>query len=192
MGTEYIQVAGKSNIHIGDSDYSSGGSGDDVALAKLGEQMDDTVLEVQRFKHNVPGDRHGGPQGPPIEIQDLGVLVRGTLNLSRFDPDLMADLQGQNVNATIGKVESSEVGTLLLLENAYRIVIEPMKDNTSDALSYDPFFYNFVCCVIASPVVVNQGTKFSTLRLTFEAHRAPDGHDKAGFVWDRDDMGLPT
>lgn len=182
---EYIQIAGKSNIYVGFADAPA-------SLFKLGEQLDETRLEFQQYMHDVPGDRHGGPQGPPIERQILGGLFRGVFNLSRWNPDLLPDIHGHNVYAVHGAIADSEIGTLLFRDNYFRFLISPAKDNTSAELTYDPFVYNFVCCSITTPIVIGQGTKFSTLQFSFEAHRAPEGHPQAGVIWNRDDTGEST
>lgn len=190
---EYIQISGKNDIYIGPSDY-------EVALLyKLGEQLDDTVIEIQDFTIDVPGDRNGGPQGPPIEKQMLGQIGRCQLNLSRFDPSVLQLIEQRRTFATPGKIIQAEIGSLMLLTRAWRVLFKPVKDNDpgTDATiqaydNIDPYVRNFVCCVLGSPVVLSQGTKYSTLRMTFEAHRAPTGHDKADVIWDRDETGIPT
>lgn len=189
---EYIQVSGKCDIYIGDSDYEG-----TPVLTKLGEQLDDTRIEIQQYFHDVPGDRHGGPQGPPIERQILGKVARCVLNLSRFDPALYLQLLQHRAFADNGEIADAEVGSLVLLERAFRLLIKPAKNNALAANhptypNVDPFIWNFTCCNISVPISMNQGTKFSALQLVMEAHRAPEGHNKAGILWDRDTTGIPT
>lgn len=185
---EYIQIAGKSEIWIGVSaDRASDGSYS--TMTKVGEQIDDTRLAVQAFYHDVPGDRHGGPQGPPIERQILGQIVRGMFNLSRFDPEVRRELTKQNVFATEGTILDSEIGSLLLRDRSYRVVIVPGRANPIgvglDGAGDDYYAWNFPCVSINGAIECGQGTKFSALSFQFEAHRAPDGHPNAGVIWNR-------
>jgi hypothetical protein len=193
---EYIQVAGASKLYIGfpANNYST--------LVKIGEQMDETRLSVQKFTHDVPGDSHGGPQGPPIEKQQLGMIVRGQFSLSRWDPAVKRLIESHNVNAVEGRITDAEIGSLLLRDRSFRIVIAPSKSNPipfgeSDA-GKDWFFRNFPCCVVGDPVECGQGTKFSVLSFSFEAHRVPVGHyyaltnaNNVGVVYNRDSSLVP-
>jgi len=192
---EYIQVAGKSNIYVGfpGNNYAT--------LLKIGEQMDDTQLEVEQIFHDVPGDRHGGPQGRPIERQILGMSVRGQLNLSRWDPEVRRLIIQHNAMTKEGSISDSEIGALILRDRSFRICIAPSRANLIPApladVGKDYFYYNFPCCCILGAIGTGQGTKFSALRFTFEAYRVPDGHPLApsnpaeGLVWNRDTTLVP-
>ena len=198
--TEYIQIAGKSNIYIGFPADSY------AALVKVGEQTSDTQLAVQHIKHKVPGDRHGGPEGPPIEEQILGMVITGELNLSRWDQEVRRKIERFNAMATDGAIAQSEIGSLLLRDRSFRILIDPTKTNAialseagAGAAEDDDYFVrNFVCCTIDTPIACGQGTKFSSLRFSFTAHRAPEGHPLApedpndGLIWNRDRTGIPA
>lgn len=190
--SEYIQITGKNDIYIGDSDYSG-----TPTIYKVGEQEDDTRLEVRTFTIDVPGDRHGGPQGPPIERQRLGQIAMGTMNLSRFDPSVLQLILQHRTFATNGKILQSEIGSLTFLERAFRILIKPVRSNDpgTDATitaydNVDPYVWNFVCCDISNPITLAQGTKYARFQFSFEAHRAPEGHNKEYILWDRDTAGL--
>lgn len=189
---EYIQIAGHSSIWIGfPEDRDSGGLY--AKMTEVGEQLDETQLAVQSFFHDVPGDRHGGPQGPPIERQILGQIVRGVLNLSRFDPEVRRRLHRHNAFATEGTILAAEIGSLLFRDRGFRIVIVPGKANViptqvpalQDA-GKDYFAWNFPCVMINDAIECGQGTKFSALRFAFEAHRAPEGHPNTGVLWNRE------
>lgn len=181
---EYINIAGKSNLWIG-FPADRGSDGSYATMTKIGEQMDDTRLSVQNFTHDVPGDRHGGPQGPPIERQILGQVVRGGFNLSRFDPAIISKLHSHNAFATPGVILDAEIGTLLIRDKGFRIVIVPTRTNLITAGGDDYFAWNFPCCMISGAVECGQGTKFSTLAFQFEAHRSPEGHPNEGVLWNR-------
>jgi hypothetical protein len=197
---EYIQVAGFSQIYIAFPDTWPAVSGFDLGYDKphkIGEQMDETQLTKNFMFHDVPGDRNGGPQGQPIEVQDLGFNVSGTLNLSRFNPQVI-DVLEKGFRAVGGKILDSEVGELLLLENSVRITIKPSKitqisaGNTPTGPGDDYFFHNFPCCLIRQPRQLSQGSKFSKLQMQFTAYRAPSGHPSEFVVHDRDETGFVT
>lgn len=181
---EQIQVAGKSDIYIGLPGQHS-------TLMKLGEQRDQTSISVDSVKHNVYGDSHGGPDGPPIEVQMLGQIATVRFMLSKWDHAVRAAMEQHGVFATEGAVADSEVGALLLADRSFRILIKNTRDNTPQGGSFDPFTRNFVCCVVSTPIEVGQGTKHSILTLDVQAHRAPAGHAKVGKLYDRDTTGIP-
>lgn len=192
--TEYIQVAGKSSIYLGvpaDRDVD----GNYATMMKIGEQMNETQISVQHYTHEVPGDRYGGPQGPPIEMQMLGSVAQATFQLSRWNQGARRFLQKHNVYALDGTIAESEIGSLMLRDRAFRLLIVPSKTNTIpggiDHAGGDYFAYNFPCAILSSPVEVGQGTKFSILQFSMTAHRAPDGHPNEGVLYDRNET-LPT
>jgi hypothetical protein len=192
---EYIQVAGKSDLYVGFPSNSY------ATLLKIGEQMDDTQLDVEQIFHDVPGDRHGGPQGRPIERQILGMTVRGQFNLSRWDPEVRRLIIQHNAMSKEGSISDSEIGALVLRDRSFRICIVPSRDNIIGAglqdAGKDYFFYNFPCCCVTGAIATGQGTKFSTLRFAFEAFRVPTGHPLAptnpaeGLIWNRDTALVP-
>lgn len=194
--SSYIQVAGKSEIYLGfpDNSYAS--------LIHVGEQMDETSLTVTKFTHDVPGDSHGGPQGPPIEKQQLGMTVSGRFQLSKWNPIAKRLIEKHGVNAVEGKMAASEIGSLVIRDRSFRIVIAPSKANVipfgNEDAGKDWFFRNFPCCVVSDPIEYGQGTKFSVLSFSFEAHRVPAGHPYAianannvGVVYNRDSNLVP-
>lgn len=177
---EAIQVAGKSNIWLALPATPT-------MLIKVGEQLDDTQLEILDFWHDVHADSHGGPQGPPVERQHLGKIARGTLTLSKWNPLVLEHLHKHNLMATEGTLLETEIGGLTLKDRHFRVLIYPKRTNVTLGAATDYHLtWNFPCAVLGSPVQLGQGTKFSALRLSVEAHRAPAGHAKAGVVWDRD------
>ena len=190
---ESIQVTGKSEIWIGFPEDMAADTGVYSKMTKVGEEIDDTQLSVQNFYHDIHGDRHGGPQGPVIERQILGQIVRGILNLNRFDPQVRVRLNRGNAFATEGTVLDSEIGSLVLRDRSFRIAIVPTRANiipvATPALQdagLDYYAWNFPCVQVNSAIECGQGTKHAMLRFQFEAHRAPEGHPKAGIVYNRD------
>ena len=143
-------------------------------IQTLGESMDMVQIDHQAFSHNVPGDRHGGPQGPPIEKQYLGEIVRIQLELSRWDPAVWDILRKRQANATLGKVALTEVGKLMLESNRFRLIL----NSTTRPL-------NFPCCVVLDTFQYAMGSKFTAVSALIEAHRVPSG-GMAGVLYNSD------
>lgn len=142
-------------------------------LIKLGETMDMTDVEERAFWHNIPGDRHGGPQGPPIEVQWLGSIAVVRMELSRWDTANMDLLRKRKVNATLGTMLLSEVGSLMLATRAFRLCLA----STTRPL-------NFPCVILRDAIPYGMGTKFTSVGLQFECHRCQDGSARDGVLYD--------
>lgn len=153
--TEAINVTGKVDLMV---QFVSG----ENYLLKLGEAMDMHDIEERSFFHNVPGDRHGGPQGPPIEVQYLGSIVVIRAELSRWDPDVFDELRKRKANATAGAVLLSEVGAPMLGGNYFRVLLSSVARPL-----------NFPCVLLRDAIPYGMGSKFSSLGVQFECHRMP-------------------
>lgn len=139
---------------------------------KLGETQDMTNVQEQPFFHNVPGDRHGGPQGPPIEVQWLGSIVNISFDLSMFVPSVLDKVRKRAVNATIGQISLAEVGSLMLLSRS--IELELLTPNRG---------LLFPCAIAFQPIEYGVGTKYQSVRMGFQCHRAPEGHTQQGVLY---------
>lgn len=188
-----VQVAGGSNLYIANG--SPVEPGDDT-LYWFGEQMDDTAIVTREFFNDVPGDSNGGPQGPPIERQALGRIVQISINLSTWSQKVRYWVERQNMYSVNGAVNDWEVGTPLLQYHRFRLLIVPARNNKLTAAdpvdkSEDWFTFNFPTVLMSSPIECGQGTKFSSLSFTLEAHRGPAIDDtNRGVIWNRDVTGL--
>lgn len=186
-----VKVAGRSNLYIANGDESAS----DQTLYYFGEQMDDTPITTQEFYNDVPGDSHGGASGPPIERQVLGRIIRVSFNLSAWNFTTRFWLENHNGAYSVnGAVLDSEVGKPLFKFHSFRLLIVPVRDNSmlvpATTKDKDYFCFNFPNAHLSSPIEFGQGTKFSALRFTMEAHRCVGTHSKAGVIWDRDITGL--
>lgn len=153
---EQIQVAGKVTVKV---DTTGGGT-----TETLGECLDMAETTDQAFYHDVHGDSHGGPQGPPIDIQFLGRIIRVRCELSRYDQDVADKIRARlrsNGAALAGTVQTADIGALMIQDNkTMRVVLA----NTNNPL-------NFLTCIVREPIELPVGTKFSSLMFEFEAHR---------------------
>lgn len=156
------------------------------ALTILGEATDMYDVQERAFYHNVPGDRNGGPQGPPIEVQDLGSIFVISFALSSFDP-VEVDKIRQRARTTLGAIDQADIGNFLLLTGSFRICLDPTPDDATATADVR----NFWCCLARDPIGYNLGTKFQEMRFQFEAHKAPPTHVKAGIIQDTDNADLP-
>lgn len=91
------------------------------ALEDLGYNEDSIPIQENRKLHDVHSDQNGGPQGVPIEVQNLGEEHIVTLNLSNFDLAIWAKIQAGYYGETEG-----ETGTIggFMTSNGFRLVIE--------------------------------------------------------------------
>jgi hypothetical protein len=166
---EAINYTGKVDVKI----QLAAGVGE---LKKFGESMDMVDVEDIAFFHDVPGDRYGGPQGPPIDTIWLGMMCRIRLELSRWDPDVWDALKKRQVSTTAGTLALADVGTLMLASNGFRLLL----DSPTRPL-------NFPGCLLRDSVNFNMGTKFTTLSLQIEAHVCQLAW-AANVLYDEDDV----
>lgn len=173
---DYIQVPGKHNIYVAvPAAYS--------VLLKLGESFDETIIQLETIFHDVHGDRYGGPQGPPIEKQWLGLMGRAQLRLSRWDPAVTALLERfGGLLTTPGTVPEAAAGALMLRDRSFRFYFQATRDNSLSR--------NFPCCIASNLTLVAGGTKFAMYTFDLEIHKAPEGHAAAGVIYNADATGV--
>ncbi|QDU97531.1 hypothetical protein [Lignipirellula cremea] len=148
-----IHVAGPVTIQVDAGD----------GLETLGVCLDQPRLVDRAFYYDVHADSHGGPQGPPIDVQYLGRLMLARLDLSKYDRAVADKVRGRLPGGAAGQVASTEIGTLLLQsESTIRVLL---------ASPNDP--YNFPTCIVREAVEITVGAKFSTFSLEFTAYPDP-------------------
>ena len=146
-----INVAGLVTIKV------DAGSG----LEILGYSADMADATDQSFWHDVPGDLHGGPQGPPIDSQYLGQITRIRLELSKFDASVANKVRARLNAATAGTIADANIGDLALQDSK---TIRLLLSSAGDPI-------NFPLCMVKDAVEMARGTKYSTFVCEFEAHR---------------------
>jgi hypothetical protein len=145
-----VQITGYSQIKIQVADNT---------LLSLGEVQDMVEIEERPFYYDVYGDRHGGPQGPPIDTQYLGEVHVITMELSQWDATTLDILRQRRAQATLGRVTLAEVGSLTFQNRHTRLII----DSTSRPRNY-PLTFN------REPSRFGAGSKYTGVFLQFEAH----------------------
>jgi hypothetical protein len=149
------QVFGPAEIKVG-----TGSSG---ALESLGFTRQGAEIRSQGFFIDVPGDQNGGDQGPPIEVQYLGEILRVRAELTKWDEAVAAKVRSRLAAGTEGSPGTP--GTLMFGDSkTIRVLIAP----TTGAV-------NCPRCFIRGEWEMNKGTKYSTLILEFEAHKDANG-----------------
>jgi len=143
-------------------------------LLPLGTATDYINPEERVYYHNVPGDRNGGREGPPIEIQDLGRIVTVNFSLTSFT-QANVDIVRARAATTLGVMTQAEVGQFILGSKAFRLLLDtPAAEDVR----------NYWCAIAREPIGVGLGTKYAEWVMSFECHRPPCGHPKTDILWD--------
>ncbi len=140
-----------------------------VALMKLGEAAD--IIEPQRrsIMEGVKGDRMGGASGGDIEKQSFGFEYDIQLDLTRWDPEVLAMIESlAGLHPGGARVPLNTMGSLILRDRSFRLLLYPLIDAR--------FIYNFPCCIAEQPRKIGEGTRHSKLSLAVSASRATEGH----------------
>ena len=159
-----VNVAGLVRVQIA---YPAWG-----AVHELGVTTDSINITERQYFHDVPGDRNGGPQGPPVEVQKLGEVHNIQLRMSTWNKAEMQQLEewyhDENADGTSsphrGSVKQWDVGEVVLAKRGIRLLLETEDLNDTR---------NYWCCIMREPKSFAIGTKFTEQSLTFEAHRYP-------------------
>ena len=153
-----VNVAGLATIKI-----AAGG-----ALQDFGYTMDGARITTEGFTVNVPGDENGGDEGPPVEIQYLGEIVRVRLEMTKWDVSVGNVLSARFKGGTAGVPVAA--GSLVFSAGGYfRLVISAANAP-----------WNFPCAtLIKQPIEINAGTKYSKLLVEFECYKNPSAGNGA-------------
>jgi len=138
----------------------------------LGYTRNGADITKEAFFLDVPGDEHGGDDGPPIEIQYLGELCRVRLEMTKYDNTVADAVRRRCKDQTAGQPYSNGVlaGELMFGDAQYvRLTIDCPRQPR-----------NFPVAVPRQPIELNRGTKYSTLICEFECHR----NQSTGILYD--------
>ncbi len=131
-------------------------------LESLGYTRNGAEITAESFMTDVPGDQNGGDDGPPVEIQYLGEIVRVRLELTKFDTDVAAKVEARLKDGTFGSVPLP--GQLIMAGQQYARLL----------LATPTGPRNYLRAIPRMPIEHNAGTKFTILVVEFECH-APAG-----------------
>lgn len=142
----------------------------DPTPAPLGRTRNYVEITKEAFFLDVPGDRFGGDDGPPIEVQYLGEIARVRMELTEYD-DTVADKIRARLRAGTAGVPGTPGGFMFAADLGLRLTIK----NANDPRNFNRAFPRM-------PIEIGRGTKYSTLILEFECHE--DGN---GTLYDTDE-----
>jgi hypothetical protein len=157
-----VQVAGKTLVKVG--------TGTAGALENFGYTRQGAETRREAYWINIPGDEHGGDEGPPIDIQYLGEVAFVRCEMTKFDADVFRRIAARVKGATAGVPASA--GTLMFTPdstnpattNAIRVILS----NTAAPV-------NFPRAIPRAAIELNVGTKYSTALVEFECHKDSNG-----------------
>lgn len=157
--TVQVNVAGVNTVSVD--------TGTSNALEALGVPLDTPSITDRSFELDVHGDAHGGPDGPPIDVQFLGRVIDVRIEFSTYDRAVLnkiySRLNGGSGDETT--VATADIGDLYFQESrSFRVLI----NNANDPR-------NYLRCIFRNPIEVGVGTKFSRLVIDFTAYRNASG-----------------
>jgi hypothetical protein len=98
-----------------------------AGLETLGYTRNGAEENYEAFWIDVPGDQHGGDQGPPIEVQYLGEIARIRLEMTKYDEAVLDKVKARLRSGTAGTVGTP--GTLMFAGSKYiRVLIHSVSE----------------------------------------------------------------
>lgn len=156
---EEILVAGLASVYIGGE-----GAAYPAAMSLLGFTRNGAEISATGYFLDVPGDEHGGDDGPPIDVQYMGEIASVRLELTKWDLALGRTVESRRNSGTGGSPGTAGAlmfGGVAGSSLAFRVLV-----NTATAAQRR----NFLRCFPRNVIEINKGTRFSTLVVEFEAH----------------------
>lgn len=148
------------------------GTGTSAALEFLGYTINGVEMEELTFMSNVPSDRAGGTEGPPVDVQHMGDLHYIRLELGQFYESILAKIRARLNGAT--EASSHTPGTLLACGGYYYRL-----------LLWGPnYTRNYLAAIPRGAIRMNAGTQFSRAMVEFECHR-----NSSGVLWNTTTTG---
>jgi|GEM_PF-1137831 len=151
-----VHVAGPTEVYV---DTGAGSS-----YEALGYSRNGIDLRFEPFWQDVPGDEHGGDQGPPIEVLYLLEKATVRMELTKWDraierkvtPRLLAGVEGQ----------PGTVATKMFAQSkTYKLVLQS---------TGRPWM--FERAILRGAVEISHGARYSSLVLEWECYMDADGH----------------
>jgi len=162
-----VNVSGATLIYVD--------TGSANALEGLGYSVNGVEVELRGYFGDVPGDEHGGDQGPPIDVQYFGEIAIVRFEMSKYDSAIAAKCEPRLLGGTAGQPGAS--GTLMFGdEKVYRLLLY----NTGGPLNFPRAFPR-------GSIEVNKGTVFSRYRMEWECHK-----DASGVLFNASTTGVTT
>lgn len=155
---ETIQVDGVATITVG--------TGTAGALETLGKSIDGVQITEFNATYDVYGDEGGGPEGVPIDCQDMGEWHVIRMLLTKYDEAVINKLRAIFRGGTAGAARTKG-GLFGAGSGAFRVVLHSVLRPR-----------NYPTCIFKEPREVNKGTKHSQAQVIFTAY------DWSGVLYD--------
>jgi hypothetical protein len=175
-----IHVPGAAEIWIAQADLGGGSGGTEAGKPRpVGYSRNGVTITYEDFWIDVPGDEHGGDDGPPIDVQHLGRIARVRIELTKFDTTAVAAIKARVANTLFGRpVPIAASGSdppaarppgTLMFTNSYTMKL------TIRAVRGDAEVHHFPRAFLRAAIDLNVATKFQSPILEFECHKDSDG-----------------
>jgi len=164
--TQSIHVNGVALVKVGPVTATSD------SIWDLGYTRNGAEISFQGFFLDVPGDENGGDDGPPIDVQYMGETATIRMELTKYNATVAEQVQARLSDGAGGV--PGQAGFLMFGDaKAWRLLIVPANSPI-----------NFPRAFPRNVIELNKGTRFSTLVVEFEAHKAGTG--AAAVLWNAD------
>lgn len=170
VGPALVCVA-QSGVNLPGTPVNTDGAGN---LVHLGYTRNGVTLSYEDYFLDVPGDQHGGDDGPPIEVQWLGSIARIRCEFTKWDEDVFEAIAARVSTETFGDPGNFVVGHLMFSnESTTRVLVLPQPLVAGKVR-------NFPRCFIRAAIEINHASKYSSPIVEFEAHKDASGilHNK--------------
>lgn len=175
-----VHVPGAAEIWIAQASLGGGSAGTSLGEPRVvGYSRNGVTITYEDFWIDVPGDEHGGDDGPPIDIQHLGRIARVRIELTKFDETSVSAIKARVDNTLFGRPApiaasgsdppaARPPGTLMFT-NAYTMRL------TIRAVRGDAAVHNFPRAFPRAAIDLNVATKYQSPILEFECHKDSTG-----------------
>lgn len=160
-----VQLAGATKIRVAIPNVNLGnGTGN---LADFGWTRNGATVTYEDYFLDVPGDQHGGDDGPPIEVQWLGSIARIRCEMTKWDFDIFEEIAARVASTTFGLSDISNTSAnektpgQLMFTGAKTLRVLLLNAND---------IRNFPRCLVRSGIECNYATKYTSPIIEFEAH----------------------
>lgn len=165
----YVSQSGVNLVAVGGTKLNGGASppvADSGALVELGYTRNGVNLNFDHYFLDVPGDEHGGDDGPPIEVQWLGAICRIRCEFTKYDENVYEFMAARVASESYGAIGGYDVGHLMFSNvSTTRVLLISTIGGAQEVI-------NFPMTFIRSAIEINHSSKYSSPIIEFEAHKS--------------------
>ena len=122
---------------------------------------------------DVPGDERGGDEGPPIDVQFLGKIIRLRVECTKYDGLIADNVTARVKSAAPFIIDSTNPSGTLMFSSEHYSELKLIPLNTGVNTDWSAIKFHLV--IPRQPIEVNRGTKFATFVCEFECHADSSG-----------------